>query len=102
MADPEGTFAVNVKATHVLVEALGRHPVERLVFASTLDVYGTGDVVHREDESPAPVNVYGLSKLLGEQLVEHATRCGGCRTGWRAPGQRLRSRRDDPHLVPDA
>ncbi|MCE3249913.1 MAG: UDP-glucose 4-epimerase [Geminicoccaceae bacterium] len=102
MADPERTFAVNVGATHTLVEALAHHPVEHLVFASTLDVYGTADVVHVEDEPAAPANVYGLSKLLGEQLVAYATRCEHCRSGI---ALRLANAygpdETNPHLVPD-
>jgi nucleoside-diphosphate-sugar epimerase len=70
MDNPERTFAVNVRATHTLVEALAHHPVEHLVFASTLDVYGTADVVHVEDEPAAPANVYGLSNagVAGPEL----------------------------------
>jgi UDP-glucose 4-epimerase len=44
--------------------------VPRLWFASTGDVYAPADHPHREANSPTGAfNIYGVSKLIGEQLV---------------------------------
>lgn len=50
------------------------------VYFSTSEVYGPGDAVHDEAASrPRPNNRYGLSKHLGEQLVEYEVRHTGLR-----------------------
>jgi nucleoside-diphosphate-sugar epimerase len=50
------------------------------VFFSTSEVYGPGcDPMDETDSSPQPNNRYGLSKLLGEQLVEYEVRNYGLR-----------------------
>lgn len=48
------------------------------VFFSTSEVYGPGcDPMDERDSNPKPNNRYGLSKLLGEQLVEYEVRTHG-------------------------
>ena len=50
----------------------------RLVFFSTSEVYGPECTVLDEAEShPRPANRYGLTKLLGEHLVEYEVRVHG-------------------------
>lgn len=50
------------------------------VFFSTSEVYGPGiDVMREDDPNLHPNNRYGLSKLLGEQLVEYEVRTYGLR-----------------------
>jgi nucleoside-diphosphate-sugar epimerase len=59
---------------------LAKRSGARVVFFSTSEVYGPG--LERMDEteaSPRPNNRYGLSKLLGEQLVEYEVRTHGLR-----------------------
>jgi UDP-glucose 4-epimerase len=59
----------NIEATQVLLEACTRHPIERLVYASSSSVYGDGvSLPMREDALPQPVSPYGVSKLAAEQL----------------------------------
>jgi UDP-glucose 4-epimerase len=102
IARPERTFAVNTRSTHTLVEALEQHKVERLVLASTMDVYGNEDVVHKEADPLQPSNVYGLSKALSEELVAY-----GLRRGLFDSGVALRLANvygpdeTNPHLIPD-
>jgi len=51
-----------------------------VVFFSTSEVYGPGcDPMDERDSNPRPNNRYGLSKLLGEQLVEYEVRTHGLR-----------------------
>jgi nucleoside-diphosphate-sugar epimerase len=51
-----------------------------VVFFSTSEVYGPGcDPMDETEPHPQPNNRYGLSKLLGEQLVEYEVRTHGLR-----------------------
>lgn len=102
MARPERTFAVNTRSTHTVIEALELHPVERMVLASTMDIYSNQDRTHAEADPPSPSNVYGLSKALSEQIVAYGVR----RELFRA-GVALRLANvygpdeTNPHLIPD-
>jgi UDP-glucose 4-epimerase len=59
----------NVEATQLLLEACVRHPLERLVYASSSSVYGDDvPIPMREDAVPMPVSPYGVTKLAAEQL----------------------------------
>ena len=73
MLHPDETFASNVRGTTVLVRSLEKCVnIRRLVLASTMDVYAPKDGVHRETDVPSPRNIYGLSKLLMEQIAKFA------------------------------
>ena len=59
---------------------LAKRAGARVVFFSTSEVYGPEcDPMDDEDSHPRPNNRYGLSKLLGEQLVEYEVRTHGLR-----------------------
>jgi nucleoside-diphosphate-sugar epimerase len=59
---------------------LARRSRAMVVFFSTSEVYGPGcDPMDERDSNPRPNNRYGLSKLLGEQLVEYEVRTHGLR-----------------------
>ncbi len=60
-------FATNV----ALTERVVRHFAEaKIIYASTVSVYGQAQEVWDEDSICSPVNTYGLSKLWGEKLVK--------------------------------
>jgi UDP-glucose 4-epimerase/GDP-4-dehydro-6-deoxy-D-mannose reductase len=70
-ADPARAFRVNVGGTANLVSALaacGRKPW--LFYASSSHVYRPQPEPLREDAPVTPINPYGLSKRMGEQVVE--------------------------------
>lgn len=72
---PEGYFrAVNVEGTRKLVEAANRAGLARLVYGSTIGVYGRARNGGRLDESSEtrPENVYGRTKLEAEDVVRGA------------------------------
>jgi dTDP-4-dehydrorhamnose reductase len=74
----DAATAVNGHAVHILAEAAGA----RLFHVSTDYVFdGTATVPYAEDATPAPINGYGRSKLVGERAVLAA---GGyvVRTAW--------------------
>jgi UDP-glucose 4-epimerase len=61
----------NVDGTRNLAEASRAHGVPRLIFTSTNCLWASnlGHPV-REDEQPAPVELYGKSKLAAEKVLE--------------------------------
>jgi nucleoside-diphosphate-sugar epimerase len=72
----DSLFESNVRGTFNLLEAIRtaeRPP--RLVFASSDAIYGTGfsrrayPAPIGEDLTPSPTNFYGLTKVVGEQMV---------------------------------
>jgi UDP-glucose 4-epimerase len=67
--DPALTMSLNVHGTHCLLRACRAAPVVRFWFASTGDVYRSAQRAHEECDEIAPLNVYGLSKWMGEQLL---------------------------------
>lgn len=66
----EVLWTSNVDGTRNLAEAARQHGVRKIVFTSSNCLWGQnlGHPV-REDEPPAPVELYGRSKLAGEQLL---------------------------------
>jgi nucleoside-diphosphate-sugar epimerase len=59
----------NVLTTQRLLEAVSTRRVQRLVYASSSSVYGTGGDVLRARGEPRPASPYGVSKLAAEALV---------------------------------
>ncbi|MTV25093.1 UDP-glucose 4-epimerase GalE [Nitriliruptoraceae bacterium ZYF776] len=108
MRHPERFFTVNTAGTARLLEVLVRHDVGRFVLSSTAAVYGEPDGVPiDEDETLAPTNAYGESKLLVERMLGWHHRIHGLRTAalryFNAAGATPgRGERHDPesHLVP--
>src|SRR5262245_30121862 len=71
-AEPEAAFAVNAWGVRALAVECGRRGLT-LVHFSTDYVFGLDAgrrTPYREDDAPGPVSVYGLSKLVGEYLVQ--------------------------------
>lgn len=63
-------YAVNVEGTKKLVHAALRANVERMIYASTVSVYGIiNDSYANEKTQPKPSTFYGKSKLLSEEVL---------------------------------
>ncbi len=70
VAEPLRYYANNVSGTVALCEVMREHGVSRLVFSSSCTVYGDAATVPITEESPpAPVNPYGRTKRMIEQLL---------------------------------
>jgi len=73
VADPLPTYATNVLGTLTLLEAMQAQGVRGLVFSSTAAVYGTPEVTPIAESAPLrPINPYGHSKRMAEQLLADA------------------------------
>ncbi len=79
--DPLGANANNVTGTLHVLEAARRARVARVVYASSSSVYGDRpDLPKREDQPPAPISPYAVSKAAGEQYAAVWTRLFGVET----------------------
>jgi nucleoside-diphosphate-sugar epimerase len=59
----------NVQATQRLLEACRGASIERFVYASSSSIYGDAErFPTREEDLPAPISPYGVTKLAGEHL----------------------------------
>jgi len=65
----------NVESTGYIVEACEKHGAH-LIFISTDFIFDGEDGPYDESALPAPVNYYGMSKLMAEQIVQ------GSRVKW--------------------
>lgn len=77
LANPAETLEVNVVGFQRVLDAAAGRGVERIVFASTADVYVPSSRPHTERSATGPGNVYGTSKLFGEALLHEWRRQHG-------------------------
>jgi UDP-glucose 4-epimerase len=78
--DPKLCRATNVGGLRNIIDAIHRQKKSPwFIFASSREVYGQPDTLPvSEDAQLRPLNVYGHSKVTGEQLID-STRCMGLR-----------------------
>jgi len=69
--DDSFLWSSNVDGTRVVAEAARQHHAERIVFTSSNCLWGKS-LAHPvpEDQPPDPVELYGRSKLAGEQILQ--------------------------------
>jgi len=63
--------------TAALLAAAATNRVGRFVNCSSMARYGTGDPPFREDQTPRPVDPYGIAKYAAELLVENVATTHG-------------------------
>ena len=102
-AHPSETMRVNTYGTQLLLELSSRRKdtIEKIIFASTAAVYYPSDRKHNEDDQVEPIDIYGISKKAGEDIVNlfyknTAIPCINARL-FNAIGPR----ETNPHLLPD-
>ncbi len=79
--DPRGANESNVTGTLNMLVAAAGAGVRRLVYASSSSVYGDDPTLpKREDQMPAPISPYGVSKLTGEYYARVFARTYGLST----------------------
>lgn len=66
---PQVAYAVNQTGTFNILEGCRAHAIERLIFTSTIAVFGPGLTSPVADEVPLqPTTMYGITKVAGELL----------------------------------
>ena len=65
-------YVNNLVATANIVNCCIRHDVKRLVFTSTMAVYGDGQPPFRENDLRNPIDPYGVAKAACERDIEIA------------------------------
>lgn len=111
VARPLEYYQANVTNTLNLLVAMQRHGVSQMVFSSTAAVYGQPQTpVLGEDHPTAPINPYGASKRMVEQVLADAARAHGLRSvslryfnaaGARVGGVIGESHTPETHLIPN-
>jgi len=71
-SEKELAWKINVEGTINIVESCKKHRAF-LVYISTDYVFDGEKGMYKEDDKPAPINYYGLTKLKGEESVENLT-----------------------------
>jgi UDP-arabinose 4-epimerase len=70
VADPGKYYRNNVLGSLNLLEAMRDHGIDRMVFSSTCAIYGVPDTTPIVEDLPRrPVNPYGRSKWMIEQML---------------------------------
>ncbi len=104
-----GRFYVNNVACSVhLLDAMLRHGVKDMVFSSTAAVYGEPQQVPiPEEHRKAPINPYGQSKLIFEEILDDFRTFAGLRyvtlryfNAAGASQEHGEHHRDETHLIP--
>jgi UDP-glucose-4-epimerase GalE len=68
---PGRYFRNNMARPLVMLDAMVRHGVLKLVFSSTAAVYGDAESIPISEDAPLrPVNAYGFSKLMFEEILD--------------------------------
>lgn len=68
--NPLSYYDVNVSGSQVLLEVMQAHGCRRIVFSSSATVYGEPHYLPYDEAHPvAPVNPYGRTKLMVEQIL---------------------------------
>ncbi len=110
LTDPARYYQNNVSNSQNLLEAMLAHEVRHFIFSSTAAVFGEPRYTPIDEKHPKlPVNPYGKSKLMVEQILEDCDRAYGLKSmvlryfnaAGADPGGQLGERHDpESHLIP--
>jgi len=79
--DPLSSDAVNVQGTLHVLQSAREQQVKRVVYASSSSAYGDTEALpKREDQTPAPISPYAVSKLAAEHYCRVFSRLYGVET----------------------
>ncbi|KPP94371.1 UDP-glucose 4-epimerase GalE [Erythrobacter sp. HL-111] len=77
VADPLGYYHNNTVKSRALIESAVRAGVPHFIFSSTAATYGMPEVSPVDENTPrAPINPYGWSKLMTEQMLADTAAAG--------------------------
>ena len=70
VADPSGYYKNNVIATVALLDKLREHEIKTFVYSSSAATYGDPGIrMVKESDTAKPINPYGATKLMMEQIL---------------------------------
>jgi len=108
--EPAKYYENNVTNTLNLLNAMVKHNVKRFIFSSTAAVYGEPQYVPIDEAHPkAPINPYGKTKWMAEQILEDYDRAYGLKSialryfnaaGADPDGQLGERHEPETHLIP--
>lgn len=92
-------YAVNTLSTKTLAQLSVRYGA-KFIYVSTGNVFNGTKNIYSETEEPLPLNVYGLTKRMGELMAEYyAPRHLTLRLGWLIGGGPLVDKKFVPKIV---
>ena len=106
--EPSTFYAANVACGVNLLDAMVRHGVSKFIFSSTAATYGEPEIVPiPEDHRKAPINPYGKTKLVFEQILADYRKYTGLKyvtlryfNAAGASAERGEAHRQESHLIP--
>ena len=76
--DPMGAFRTNIEGTANVLDAAAAAGVRKFIFISTSAVYGIPNYNPVDEAHPVqPSTPYGMTKVVGERLLDFVTRLSG-------------------------
>ena len=109
IAKPDLYYRINVEGTLSLLRAMQAAGVKRIVFSSSCATYGVVSDVITEETPQAPINPYGRSKMMAEQVIRDVGRVAGIESvilryfnaAGSDPELEIGERHDpEPHVIP--
>jgi UDP-glucose 4-epimerase len=108
MREPSTFYAANVGSGVNLLDAMTRHGVSKLIFSSTAATYGEPQIIPiPEEHAKVPINPYGKSKLVFEQILADYRAYTGLNyvtlryfNAAGASAERGEAHREETHLIP--
>src|SRR3546814_11421001 len=71
VADPAKYYRNNVTSTQVLLDGMRAYGIDKFIFSSTAAVFGDPEYTPIDESHPkAPINPYGRSKWMVEQMLD--------------------------------
>jgi len=94
--DPLYDFEANAKGAFLLLRWCESERIRRVLYSSSMAVYGPSEIPVQEGQPPAPCSFYGASKAAAEVHLNYFARRGGEPTIFRlfnvyGPGQNLKN-----------
>jgi UDP-glucose-4-epimerase GalE len=81
VTDPNKYYDVNVNGTRILLDAMVRGGVDKIVFSSSCATYGEpAGVPINESTRQNPINPYGFTKVICERMMDDFGRAHGLRS----------------------
>ena len=109
ISSPEIYYRNNVAGTMSLLDAMRASDVDRLLFSSSCATYGISDDLITEDTPQRPINPYGQSKLICEQMIQDYGAAHGLKSailryfnaaGCDPDGETGERHDPEPHVIP--